>query len=250
MLCHKPTRVSSTSTFSARTAINNRESYRTSDRWWYYTIIVNSTHFFSFWLPYHVEKVANHCNSTLKKTSMRLLISHSKFTRIFVESPALQTLGRAVWVILFGITILGVQFAYRLSNVRDVFSKLQILDALKDTHRLQYIIIIFLHGLGLLTCSGIDEFPSFPGASTIPSPSGYACMCVYIQQIQNGRCFHSCSLARAPSWYFFSSHSVMQLSGSPPHKFVDESKIFHLKELTREEQSANDSDFREVVLYT
>jgi len=42
----------------------------------------------------------------------------------------------------------------------------------------------------------------------------------------------------------------MQLSGSPPHKFVDESKIFHLKELTREEQSANDSDFREVVLYT
>jgi hypothetical protein len=33
------------------------------------------------------------------------------------------------------------------------------------------IIIIFLHGLGRLTCSGIDALPSFPGASTISSPS-------------------------------------------------------------------------------
>ena len=32
------------------------------------------------------------------------------------------------------------------------------------------IIIIFLHGLDRLTCSGIDALPSFPGASTI-SPS-------------------------------------------------------------------------------
>jgi hypothetical protein len=29
------------------------------------------------------------------------------------------------------------------------------------------IIIIFLHGLGLLTRSGIDALPSFPAASTI-----------------------------------------------------------------------------------
>jgi len=32
------------------------------------------------------------------------------------------------------------------------------------------IIIIFLHGLGRLACSGIDALPSFPGASTISSP--------------------------------------------------------------------------------
>ena len=28
-------------------------------------------------------------------------------------------------------------------------------------------IIIFLHGLGRLTCSGIDALPSFPGASAV-----------------------------------------------------------------------------------
>ena len=35
------------------------------------------------------------------------------------------------------------------------------------------IIIIFLHGLGRLTCSGIDELPSFPGASTATSSSRF-----------------------------------------------------------------------------
>ena len=35
------------------------------------------------------------------------------------------------------------------------------------------IIIIFLHGLGRLTCSGIDALPSFPGASTISSSSRF-----------------------------------------------------------------------------
>ena len=30
-------------------------------------------------------------------------------------------------------------------------------------------IIIFLHGLGRLTCSSIDALPSFPGESTISS---------------------------------------------------------------------------------
>jgi len=34
-------------------------------------------------------------------------------------------------------------------------------------------IIIFLHGLGRLTSSGIDEVPSFPGASTISSSSRF-----------------------------------------------------------------------------
>ena len=33
------------------------------------------------------------------------------------------------------------------------------------------IIIIFLHGLGPLTCSGIDALPSFPRTSTISSSS-------------------------------------------------------------------------------
>jgi len=33
------------------------------------------------------------------------------------------------------------------------------------------IIIIFLHGLGRLTSSGINAVPSFPGASAIPSSS-------------------------------------------------------------------------------
>ena len=31
------------------------------------------------------------------------------------------------------------------------------------------IIIFFFHGLGRLTCFGIDALPSFPGSSTIPS---------------------------------------------------------------------------------
>ena len=36
-----------------------------------------------------------------------------------------------------------------------------------------YFIIIFLHGLGRLTCSGIDALPSFPEASAIPSSLGF-----------------------------------------------------------------------------
>ena len=35
------------------------------------------------------------------------------------------------------------------------------------------IIIIFLHVLGRLTCSGIDALPSFPGASTVSSSSRF-----------------------------------------------------------------------------
>ena len=35
------------------------------------------------------------------------------------------------------------------------------------------IIIIFLHGLGRLTRSGMDVLPSFPGASAIPSSLGF-----------------------------------------------------------------------------
>jgi len=38
---------------------------------------------------------------------------------------------------------------------------------------INFVIIIFLHGLGRLNCSGIDALPSFPGASTISSSSGF-----------------------------------------------------------------------------
>jgi len=34
-----------------------------------------------------------------------------------------------------------------------------------------FFFFFFLHGLGRLTCSGIDALPSFPGASTISSNS-------------------------------------------------------------------------------
>jgi hypothetical protein len=34
-------------------------------------------------------------------------------------------------------------------------------------------IIIFLRGLGRLTCSGIEAFPLFPGASMISSSSSF-----------------------------------------------------------------------------
>jgi len=35
------------------------------------------------------------------------------------------------------------------------------------------VIIIFLRGLGRLTCSGIDALPSFPGASKVSSSSKF-----------------------------------------------------------------------------
>ena len=42
------------------------------------------------------------------------------------------------------------------------------------------IIIIVLYGLGRLTCSGIDVLPSFPGASTISSSSGFVVEGVFL----------------------------------------------------------------------
>jgi hypothetical protein len=41
------------------------------------------------------------------------------------------------------------------------------------------IIIIFLHGLGRLTRSGINALPSFHGASTISSSSRFIVECVF-----------------------------------------------------------------------
>ena len=44
-----------------------------------------------------------------------------------------------------------------------------------------HFIIIFLYGLGHLTCSGIDALPSFPGASTISSSSRFVVEGVFRQ---------------------------------------------------------------------
>jgi hypothetical protein len=41
------------------------------------------------------------------------------------------------------------------------------------TIRLRMVVIIFLHGLGRLTCSDIDVLPWLPGASTISSSSRF-----------------------------------------------------------------------------
>jgi len=53
------------------------------------------------------------------------------------------------------------------------------------------IIIIFLHGLGRLNCSGIDALPSSPGTSTVSSFSGFAV---------EGACFGSLVLSVLSRW--------------------------------------------------
>ena len=52
---------------------------------------------------------------------------------------------------------------------------------LRHRNSLGIIIIIFLHGLGRLTCSGIDALPSFPGASTVSSSSRFVVEGVFRQ---------------------------------------------------------------------
>ena len=58
-------------------------------------------------------------------------------------------------------------FAGRTSKIKKIFEQFFVIFSLI------IIIIIFLHGLGRLTCSGIDALPSFPGASTISSSSRF-----------------------------------------------------------------------------
>jgi len=43
------------------------------------------------------------------------------------------------------------------------------------------IIIIFLHGLGRLSCSGIDALPSFPGVSTVSCSSRFVVEGVFLE---------------------------------------------------------------------
>ena len=63
------------------------------------------------------------------------------------------------------------------------------------------IIIIFLHGLGRLTCSGIDALPSFPGASTISSSSSF----VFEGVFRESGVFHSFKVVD-PVLFLFESH--------------------------------------------
>jgi hypothetical protein len=42
-----------------------------------------------------------------------------------------------------------------------------------------FFFFFFLHGLGRLTCSGIDALPSFPGASTTSSSSRFVVEVVF-----------------------------------------------------------------------
>ena len=63
------------------------------------------------------------------------------------------------------------------------------------------IIIIFLHELGRLTCSGIDALPSFPGASTVSSSSRFVVEGVFRQS----GVVHSFKLVD-PVMFAFESH--------------------------------------------
>jgi len=48
---------------------------------------------------------------------------------------------------------------------------------------MQNFIIFIILGLGRLTCSGIDALPSFPGASTVSSSSGFVFEGVFRQSV-------------------------------------------------------------------
>jgi hypothetical protein len=63
------------------------------------------------------------------------------------------------------------------------------------------IIIIFLHGLGRLTCSVIDESPSFPATSTISSSSRF----VVAGAIRESGVVHSIKMVD-PVLFVFGSH--------------------------------------------
>ena len=70
-----------------------------------------------------------------------------------------------------------------------------------ETKVIIIIIIIFLHGLGRLTCSGIDASPSFPGASAIPSSPGFVGEGVFRESVV----VHSFEVVN-PVLFVFESH--------------------------------------------
>jgi len=65
------------------------------------------------------------------------------------------------------------------------------------------IIVIFLHGLGRLTCSGIDALSLFPGASTISSSSRFVAEGVF----RESGVVHSFKVVD-PVLFVFESHGL------------------------------------------
>ena len=69
--------------------------------------------------------------------------------------------------------------------LKDVFSE-QASAMIKDEMQTETLIInisIFLHGLGRLTCYGVNALPSFPGASRISSSSGFVLEGVFRESV-------------------------------------------------------------------
>ena len=62
--------------------------------------------------------------------------------------------------------------------------------------------IIFLHGLGRLTRSGIDALPSFPGSSTFPSSSRF----VVEGEFRESGIVRSFEVVDHPVLFVFESH--------------------------------------------
>ena len=71
------------------------------------------------------------------------------------------------------------------------------------------IIIIIIHGLGHLTCSGIDALPSFPGASMISSSSRFVVEGVF----RESGVVHSFKMVD-PVLFVFESHIFPEISSS------------------------------------
>jgi hypothetical protein len=66
-----------------------------------------------------------------------------------------------------------------------------------------FFFFFFFHGLGRLTCSGIDALPSFPGASTICSSSRFVVEGVF----RESGIFHSFKIVD-PVLFVFVSHAL------------------------------------------
>ena len=72
--------------------------------------------------------------------------------------------------------------------------------------KVKVIIIIVLHGLCRLTCSGIDALPSFPRASTISSSSRFVVEGVF----RKSGVFHSFKMVD-PVLFVFGSHVKLKV---------------------------------------
>jgi len=92
---------------------------------------------------------------------------------------------------------------------------------------LWFIIIIFLHGLGDLTCSDINALPSFPGASTISSSLRFVVEGVF----RESGVVHTFKLGD-PVLFVFESHVLNVMIISWIHDDVEE-VFWYLKRLRK-----------------